>query len=182
MTSRDDQLRLGLQATMHLDGEVWECGVFQGDGAAALEAELDRLGSPRILRLFDTFGGMPISGPYDIHKVGSMSDTSEERVRARFAASPSVHIHVGTMPSSFASLEPTLLSLANIDVDNYDSVLACLSFVYPRTQRGGYIFIDDYGCGSCPGACRAVSEFMVGKPEQLVVAGNRSAQAWVVKL
>lgn len=168
--------------TNHLDGEVWECGVFEGETALLVKRVLDEAKSLRTLRLFDTFAGLPVSGPHDIHKVGAMR-ASEVLVRDRFKDKDRVVFEVGVMPATFSHLGDARISVANIDVDQYESVLACLSFIYPRTQPGGYLFLDDYNCRACPGAHRAVDEFMVGKPEKLVTSSCISSpKAWVVKV
>ncbi len=175
--SRFDPVQSALQA--NLAGEIWECGCAKGDFAHEMLPLL--LG--RTLRLFDTFKGMPFSGPFDHHQVGSMNDSDYETVRQRFQHVPNVLIHQGTMPDTFAGLEDRVIAAANIDVDNYDSVKACLEFVYPRMVVGGTVFLDDYNCGDCPGAKRATHEFLADKPEELILlAESGAAQARFVKL
>ncbi len=159
-------------------GEIWECGVFRGDNALNMRAHI---AGRRTLRLFDTFTGQPYSGPHDTHEVGSMNDTSLELVQARFAGDASVIIHPGAMPSTFVGLEGSIIAAVNIDVDNHDSVKACLEFIYPRVPSGGYIILDDYGCGSCPGAKLATDQFLSDKPETL--SPNREGpQAFFIKI
>lgn len=155
-------------------GEVWECGVYSGDTAHWMAGHAPL----RTLRLFDTFSGMPISGPHDSHQVGVMR-ADEQAVRNRFSGFPNVHFHVGTMPTTFVGLEKSRIAVANIDVDQYESIKECLEFVYPRMISGGYMILDDYNCPDCPGAKRAVDEFMVGKSEELVTTGG--AQPYFIK-
>ncbi len=96
-----------------------------------------------------------------------MNDTSYELVANLFSVYSGVHIHQGIMPATFSGLENSVISVANIDVDNHDAVKACLEFIYPRVPSGGYIVLDDYHCGSCPGAKKATDDFMRDKPETL---------------
>lgn len=153
-------------------GEVWECGVYRGGSALFIKGCLAAQGSAKTLRLFDTFSGHPASGAWDKHPVGLFSDTSEAEVRARFEGLSDVVFHPGVIPTTFAGLEGSTISFAHIDVDQYQAVLDCLAFIYPRMVAGGYILLDDYGCSECPGARRAVDEFMVGKVETLTaIAG-----------
>ncbi len=176
--SRLDPIVSALSRTFHLGGEVWECGSNDGTFAEAMLPHV----AGRTFRLFDTFEGMPFSGPHDHHQVGCMK-ADYEKTRARFSLYSHVILHKGIMPDSFAGLEDSRIAVANIDVDNYDSVLACLSFVYPRVPAGGYIFLDDYACGNCPGAKRATHEFLLGKPEVLTLNPERgAAQAYFAKL
>ncbi len=152
-----------LTDTAHLNGEVWECGAFRGGTALGMRIHLDTQRHPRYLRVFDTFAGMPLSGEHDIHQIGSFSETTYAGVRALFEDDDQVSIHQGVMPATFAGLEASEISVAHIDVDQYESVLECLRFVYPRIQPGGYVVLDDYNCPGCPGAKRAVEEFMADK-------------------
>lgn len=165
-------IRLGLDATK---GEIWECGVFRGDTALWIRGYV---GAERVLRLFDTFAGMPVSGEHDKHPIGVMNDTSEALVRGRFEGDANTHFHVGVIPATFAGLEDSRISIINIDVDQYQSVKDCLEFAYPRMIQGGWVILDDYGCGDCPGAKKAVDEFLIDKPEMLAWAG---AQPYFIK-
>lgn len=159
-----------------LTGEIWECGVFRGDTAEWMRGTV---GSGHVMRLFDTFSGMPVSGPFDSHKVGTMKGTDLDYVKGRFTGDSTTYFHPGVMPSTFSGLENSTIALVNIDVDQYQSVKDCLNFTYPRMASGGYVVLDDYACPDCPGARKAVDEFMVGKPEALVI--ERDPQAYFIK-
>lgn len=164
-----------LDAVNHSSGEVWECGVYRGGSALYIKGclmEREDLSTdirlPKTLRLFDTFSGHPESGQWDKHPVGLFGDTSEAEVRARFEGLSDVSFHVGVIPATFAGLDSAYIAFAHIDVDQYKATLDCLAFIYPRMVSGGYILLDDYACPDCPGARRAIDEFMTGKPEALV--------------
>jgi hypothetical protein len=134
----------------------------------------------RTMRLFDTFSGQPASGPYDIHQIGSMNGTSEELVSGLFSGYTNVYIHQGIMPITFSGLESSIISVANIDVDNHDAVKVCLEFIYTRVPSGGYIALDDYWCPDCPGAKNATDDFLADKPEKLLCVA--SPQVYFIKL
>ncbi len=159
-------------------GEIWECGCHQGDFAA----DMLRLVGERTMRLFDTFEGMPVSGPNDVHLVGAMK-ADEQAVRDRFKGSPQVVIHTGRMPATFQGLEEALISVVNLDVDNEQCARECLPWLYEHIQPGGYLVIDDYNCSACRGLKAAVDEFMRDKPERLVQLDEQGAsQAHFIKL
>lgn len=166
-----------ISATSGIPGEVWECGTNRGDMAVRIKAVLTEINDNRIFRMFDIFTGQPFSGPFDHHPVGSMGNVNIEDLKNRFINDKNIYIHSGVMPDTFKELDNIKLSLTNIDVDNYDSVKACLEFVYPKTQSGGIIFLDDYACPACPGARKAVDEFMIGKKEHL----DGNAPAYIIK-
>ncbi len=90
-------------------------------------------------------------------------------------------IHAGLIPETFVGLEDSVISLAHIDVDQYQAVLDCLSFIYPRMLKGGWIVLDDYACPGCPGATRAVDEYLVDKPEKPVITDG-TPQAVLIRL
>lgn len=168
-------IRLALEATESLDGEVWECGAFNGGTGLFMAAHtIDPV------LIFDTFEGLPFSGSHDIHLVGAMK-VNYDTVAARFVDVSHARIIRGIMPATFAGLESSRIRLAHIDVDQYESVRDILSFVYPRVPVGGYIIIDDYNCRSCPGARKAVDEYLVDKPEQLIAPGGQNPQAYFIK-
>ncbi len=176
--SRFTIIETAISRTSAMGGEIWECGCFEGDFAAAMLPFIER----RKLRLFDTFEGMPVSGPNDQHAVGAMkADLS--KVCDRFEPWTQVAIHVGRMPETFAGLEGKTISLANLDVDNEQCARECLPWLYQHIHPGGYLVIDDYNCGACRGLKDAVDEFMRDKPERLVqLAEQGASQAHFIKL
>lgn len=146
---------------LQLDGEVWECGVYKG-GTATLLAEC-LSDSPRMLRLFDTFEGMPeTDSARDLHKADDLSDTSFEAVRS-LVRGDFVRFHKGVIPATFSGLESARIAFAHVDVDIYSAVLACCDFIFPKLCVGGFMVFDDYGFPSCPGARMAVDEFFLGR-------------------
>ena len=146
---------------LHVEGEFWECGVYQG-GTAAMLADILFRHSPseKRLRLFDTFTGMPETNTeIDLHRRGDFSDTSLELVKQTVRREACVTYHPGFIPETFKGLERSRIAIAHIDVDIYQSVLDCCAFIYPRLAQGGFMVFDDYGLPSCPGARRAVDEY-----------------------
>lgn len=176
--SRFDIIREGIIQTRPAGGEIWECGCFNGDFAVEMLPFLEG----RILRLFDTFEGMPTAGPNDKHQVGAMK-ADLKRVATTFAPWQRVAIHMGRMPETFAGLEEKPISVVNLDVDNEQCARECLPWLYDHLMPGGYLAIDDYGCSACLGLKDAVDQFLLDKPEKLVRLGeNGASQAHFVKL
>ena len=153
-----------LRQAIHIDGDIWECGVYKGGTAAMMAAVLRDTKSPKNLYLFDTFEGMPETDPQkDWHKQGEFSDTSVESVSSYIGCDGLCKIRKGYIPDSFQGLESALISFVHIDLDIYKSILNCLDFVWPRLSTGGFIIFDDYGFPTCPGARAAVDEFFETK-------------------
>jgi O-methyltransferase len=163
-----------------LGAEFWECGVYRGGTAMLLQAALAQRDDV-MLRLFDTFEGMPATSDVDLHREGDFADTSLTAVRARLAPSTTTSFHSGFIPNSFAGLESSRIALAHIDVDIHRSVLDCCAFIYPRIVSGGFMVFDDYGFPSCPGARRAVDDFFADKPETPLVLPTGQAVVFVTR-
>lgn len=167
--ARLDVLRAHLLDTKDFTGEVWECGAYRGGSALYIATQLREMGSARRVRVFDTFAGMPVSGPLDTHKIGSFIEADYEEVCQNLSSFSNVTIHRGVMPETFVGLEDSTISIAHIDADQHESVHACLTFIYPRLQIGGYMIVDDYNCIGCPGAKKAVDDFMIAHPAALTL-------------
>jgi hypothetical protein len=146
-------------------GQIWECGVYKGGSAKFI---VESGPSDRVVRLFDTFKGMPSCGPEDnYHREGDFSDCSEAAVRKLFEGNPYVNIHPGKAPRSFTGLEDSEIGFLHLDVDIYKSVKKVLQWCYPRMTDEAYIVIDDYNIHTCEGCTKAVDEFFADKPEKM---------------
>jgi O-methyltransferase len=171
-----------LRQALHLQGDVVECGVFRG-GTALLEAKIVEKydTGKRPLHLFDSFEGMGTTTPgVDRFQAGDFSRNSADAVAQLLSPYPFVQFHVGFMPQTFEGLPLERVSWAHIDVDIYQSVRECISFLYPRLVPSGFMVFDDYGFPSCPGARRAVDEAFASLPE--VPLCLPTGQCLVIKL
>jgi O-methyltransferase len=158
------------QQAATIGGEFWECGVFRGGTARLLADVIEQSRRDIVLRLFDTFGGMPETDPtYDIHRAGDFRDVSMKDVEKVVGRRSFVRFHPGVIPQTFSQVPTAGIALAHIDLDIYRSILDCLDHVYPRLMAGGFAVFDDYGFSSCPGARAAVDLFLRDKPERPLV-------------
>jgi O-methyltransferase len=80
-----------------------------------------------------------------------------------------VQFYAGWIPERFPDVMFERFALVHIDVDLYQPTLDSLQFFYPRLNTGGVLICDDYGSLRCPGATQACEEFLVGKPEQMIM-------------
>ena len=152
-------LYVSVKRCLKVAGEFWECGVYRGGSAQFI-----REAAPgKVLRLFDTFCGMPQCDPErdPVHAKGDFDDTSLERVKTRVGVF-AVDYHKGDIPATFEGLEDKKIAFAHVDVDIYKSVKDCCEFIWPRLEQGGMILFDDYGHPTCPGARLAVDEYFDG--------------------
>jgi len=169
-----------IQQALSIEGDVMEAGVYKG-GTARLLKNIVSTSSGRTLFLFDSFEGMEeVSAASDRHQKGDFGDTSLEHVKTVVGTDSFVEYRKGWIPNTFQGLESRKFCFAHIDLDLYQGILDCLTFVYPRMPSGGMIVFDDYGFPSCPGARAAVDEFFVGKRERPLAL--MTGQALVIKV
>jgi len=153
-----------------VEGDVAEVGVYRG-GSAYLIASALR-GTGKTVHLFDTFAGMPaVDAQRDnaaFVQRGIFADTSEADVRAFLGAFGDVRTYAGLFPETAAPIAGRRFAMAYIDVDIYESTVACLEFFYPRMSGGGVMLFDDYKSPKCPGVAEAIDAFFADKREHVV--------------
>jgi hypothetical protein len=163
-------------------GDVAECGVRFGKSAAFL---LEADPAQRIYHLFDSFEGVsaPVEG--DVFDDGykwkkHALAASEDVARKNLARHENVRFYRGWIPSRFHEISDTQFVLLHVDVDLYEPTRDTLDFFWPRLMTGGVVICDDYGARGCPGARRAVDEFLSDKNGRLIELPT--CQCLVVKL
>lgn len=164
-------LREYARSVRRLPGSAAECGCYEGASAYFIAQALPGVA----LHLFDSFAGLSAPGEYDATRAADRRDwqagdltATEAKVRENLAGIANVQIHKGWIPDCFPAVEHERFRLVHIDVDLYQPTRDSLAFFYPRLVDGGVIVFDDYGSALCPGAKRAVDEFLADKPETVV--------------
>jgi O-methyltransferase len=168
--------------SLHVEGDMAECGVYAGGTAELLAHCLKQSQSPARLHLFDTFSGMPSTRPErDYHAGGDFADTSLDFVRERLNDFQFCRFHQGWMPETFDQVAHiSAYSFVHVDVDIYDSAMECCRWFWPRLSVGGVMVFDDYGFYPYRFALRAAVDeyFRHQKAEPLVLP---TGQALVLK-
>jgi O-methyltransferase len=157
-----------------------ECGVYKGNSLIAC-AEIARdVGVPFHFFGLDTFNGLPplskadramapADAPYLSRSM--FDDTSMDEVQ-KSIEEKGLDQHVSLLKGLFKSMLPILshkkFRFVSIDCDLYEPHRECLEFFYPRMERGGVIFFDDYYSVEFPMARIAVDEFLADKSESLL--------------
>ena len=92
-----------------------------------------------------------------------------EATRANLAEfGDAVKFYPGWIPERFHDVAECRFRFVHIDVDLYEPTRDSLAFFYPRVEDCGIIVCDDYWFTTCPGATRAVDEFLANKPEKML--------------
>jgi hypothetical protein len=153
----------------HLHGSTAECGVFKGIGSALICATLqDTYNADERHYGFDSFAGLPAPGPNDADWQTGQLATPYEATRQHLAEFTKCELRVGWIPETFRGLEEKRFRLVHIDVDLEVPTRQCIEFFYPRAVGGAVFILDDHGFTNCPGARRAVEQFMADKPEPVI--------------
>ncbi len=163
-----------LARTAHLEGDVCEFGVAQGETSALMASEI--ASTQKVLHLFDSFVGLPAPTEEDrlkddIFALGSMAAYQgtmacpEDMVKARLQdigfPDRRYRIHKGFIEESLQRDTdlPQAVAFAYVDVDFYQPIKTALHFLHPILQAGAIAIVDDYDFFST-GAKQAVDEFV----------------------
>lgn len=152
-----------------LPGDTAECGVYQGASSWLIcQANRTRPGQPWH-HLFDSFQGLSRPGVHDGSHWAEGNLACPLAVAQRnLAEFAQTRFYPGWIPERFAEVADQTFALVHIDVDLHEPTRLSLEFFYPRIQAGGILICDDYGFTTCPGATRAVDEFLSDKPEKML--------------
>lgn len=156
-----------LRLTQGVDGDTAEIGAYEGAMSWLI---LRAGGGHRQHHVFDSFEGLSKPTALDgAHWEQGTLACAEDVVKHNLAAfGASLKTYKGWVPERFSEVEGHRFSFVHIDVDLYEPTLASIEFFYPRMNPGGIVVCDDYNFTTCPGATRAIDEFMAGRPEKMI--------------
>jgi hypothetical protein len=171
MAERTFAVRELVASLDHVTGDTAEIGAYRGKTSYFI-CKARGEGTHHV---FDSFAGLSEpqtedkpDGEAAFHwKRGDLS-VQEEVVRENLAEFASVEFYRGWVPDRFPEVAERQFAFVHVDVDLYQPTLDTLKFFYPRLMPQGMIVCDDYGFTSCPGAYRAMREFMEDKPERVI--------------
>jgi len=166
-----------IKLTDNLEGDVVECGVYEGASSLLMFKQLK--GTNKKLHLFDSFEGLSIPEAVDSNywAEGDLS-VSEQTVRNNLPKSENILYYKGWIPDKFNMVNEIKFSFVHLDVDLYQPTHDSLRFFYSKMVVGGIILCDDYGFDSCPGAKKALDEFFSNKEKIINVP---TGQAFIIK-
>jgi O-methyltransferase len=170
-----------LRSVAHLPGDVVECGVAGGGSAAFLAT----LAPTRMVRLFDSFQGLPAPLKEDGPQAPAYQGANKHALAEVRELLVSLGVHQrrldlvpGWFHETFPRVSVTPVALLHLDCDWYASVTLCLETWVDAVVPGGVIVLDDYGFW--PGCRLALHEFLAR--HGLTIELHRfDDQAWFVK-
>lgn len=166
--------QLAKMTPLAFGGDIIEVGVFRGGTAKFLTL----LFPHRKFYFYDTWNGIPVVDDRhdDSVLLGQFGNATLGETK-EFVGDSTNHVFIkGIFP--YDGFVVRKFAFAHIDVDTYVTVKAALKKIYPLTQPGGVIVIDDYDL-IYAGVKVAVDEFFEDKPESPItmIVG----QAFIVK-
>lgn len=159
-----------LRLTSHVPGDTAECGVFKG-ASSWLVCNSSKQNSrfERMHYLFDSFEGLsePMTSDGGHWVKGDLVCGTEE-TKKYLQGFDRVSFLKGWIPERFPEVEDKRFSFVHIDVDLFQPTYDSVAFFYDRLNEGGILVCDDYGFTTCPGATKAIDEFLSDKPEKML--------------
>lgn len=161
-----------MRLTEGVPGDTAECGVYRGCGSWAMLRMNEKSKFARIHHVFDSFAGVSAPNVEDGgHWTQGDLAAQEDEVRDALGAE-GYRLYKGWIPERFPEVADMQFSFIHVDVDLYEPTRASIEFFYERLNSGGILLCDDYGFETCPGATRAVDEFLNDKPEKMVALAD----------
>ena len=154
----------------NIPGDTAECGVYKGSSSYLIcRINASNTLHKKTHHMFDSFEGIsnPTIEDGKHWKKGDLS-TAEDVVSNNLVQLDNFRIYKGWIPNKFQEIETLRFSFVHIDVDLYQPTYDSIAFFYPRMNNDGILVCDDYGFTSCPGATKAVDQFLFDKPEKMI--------------
>lgn len=142
-----------------------EVGVYKGGGSYFIASAAEALGFKKAtLHCFDTFEGHSAEDVIlevdSFHKPKDFSDVNFLDVQRYLANFNNVILYKGRFQDMYVQIEGQKFHFIHLDVDIYEPTSFALNFFDQHLAPGGTIVVDDYGYTTCPGAKKAVDEFV----------------------
>ncbi|MGJ8670786.1 MAG: TylF/MycF/NovP-related O-methyltransferase [Oceanococcus sp.] len=164
-------------------GCITEFGSFWGHSGWLIAKSLQRLGSDKMLYMFDMFENFPDEG-IGIDKFWSNTHpVNFETVRAKFTDEKNVQLVKGDFTKTLAGTDTGPLALAFIDCDSFRATLHVLEEIWDkRLSVGGIVILEDYGHAALLGNRIAAHDFFDGRADAYCYFSQFSGFFVAVKL
>jgi hypothetical protein len=177
---RWNQLQL-MRIIESVSGDTAECGCYKGAGSflICMQSHIinteEKGGRGRMHHIFDSCEGVSEPNPEvdGGHWRKYALAASEAEIQAALTEFTGQYtLYRGWIPERFEEVRDKRFAFVHVDVDLYQPTRDSLEFFYPRLSPGAVLLCDDYGFTSCPGATRAVDEFLTDKPEKMLALAS----------
>jgi hypothetical protein len=162
-----------IRLTYSVAGDTAECGSYKGCGShiillAPLPTQASSI-QQREHYIFDSFEGLNVPRAED-GNYWKQSDlcSAEAVIKQNLSEFRNVHFMKGWIPERFAEVQDRRFAFVHINVDLYEPTRDSIAFFYERLNPGAILICDDYAFTTCPGATKAMDDFLSDKPEKIV--------------
>ena len=146
------------------DGPSIEVGAYKGGSARLIAESIRHAGRSSRFYVCDTFQGHAHTDALldTQHRDGTkFRDTSADEVRQYLSDYGNVQVVPGDIHVTATQLaQVPAWGFVHVDVDVHNTTDFCLRFFAPRLLPGAWLVVDDYGFTTCPGAKKAVDDFI----------------------
>ncbi len=163
-----------LESTLHLPGDVIECGVYRGASLFKICRRVSDLSPAKVVYACDSFEGFPPEqvGRWDrtlfrpLRKLRNKFTHSWDMPERIEVFSRLFDVSVQTIKGRFSETLPSCgkreYCFIHLDADLYLSIKDCMQALFPCLVPGGIMVLDDYDSVKWPGVKRAVDEYLLG--------------------
>ncbi|MGI0117386.1 TylF/MycF/NovP-related O-methyltransferase [Zooshikella sp. RANM57] len=158
-----------LRLTVSIPGNTVECGAYKG-ASSYLVCKFNKSRCiDKTHYIFDSFEGLSEPGIEDgvYWQEGDLC-SEENKLMTSLNEFENYKIFKSWIPDKFYSLEKETFSFVHIDVDLYQPTYDSIDFFYSRLNKGGVLVCDDYGISKCPGATKAIDDYLADKIEKMI--------------
>lgn len=151
---------------LEVEGDLVELGCHAGKTSALIAATMRMTGTRKKFHVYDSFEGFPPESEFS-----GMMNCWLKGFKHTFMSVgiPLPVIHKGWFKDTLREGLPEKISFAFIDCDLYESVLICLSQVFPRLTDGAILLIDDVEHEQWgPQVKQAIKKYFGSRHEQLI--------------
>lgn len=159
--------------SLHLPGDVAECGVFSGETSRELVKHLEGNAIAKVLHMFDSFEGFPevITAEERRLATGDELETGNlfsplTTVLQNMEGLQKYVIHKGYFSETFSDFSEPLCFI-HADADLYQSTVETIRLADKCLVPGGHIVFDDYNNPYFPGISLAVEKYL--NPENYII-------------
>lgn len=160
-----------LRLVKDVPGDTAECGAYKGASSYLIIKMNNEANTfKKHHYIFDSFEGLsePMQKDGVFWRKHDLS-SSEAVLASNLAGLKGYTVYKGWIPEKFCSVAEKKFSFVHVDVDLYQPTRESIEFFYQRLNESGIFLCDDYGFNSCPGATKAIDEFLSDKPEKMVM-------------
>lgn len=182
-----------LETTLHLPGDVIECGVYRGSSIQTIGRTLADRAPEKTIYACDSFEGFPEEGVGRVD-VGFLRFLSRIRKKFRTCADTPERLQKifslfnirgeivrGYFSDTLGQFAAHKFCFIHLDCDIYSSYMDCLNTLYDNLVPGGVIVFDDYRSPKWPGAEKAVNEFFGRVGGDILQCTERKEPSWYVR-